>query len=223
VKALALDSSTEILCLCGRNGSRFFEVTRDVDIHHARWIVPLVDLVLTNLDLSPGELELVAAARGPGSFTGLRIGLSTARGLAVGAGCPCVFIPTLDLYSAVPRGRGVVTAAVVDAKKKRFYAALYRNGERLTDYLDAGPDEIAALVSAYPEVVLTGPHGEILHPLLAGLGAADNIVRDPDARRGRGMTLLRMGMEALAAGRVDGPSTGPLYVRPPEARPGGGL
>ena len=62
MKALALDSSTEILCLCGRNGSRFFEVTRDVDIHHARWIVPMVDLVLTNLDLSPGELELVAAA-----------------------------------------------------------------------------------------------------------------------------------------------------------------
>ncbi len=223
MKAVAIESSTEILSLCGRSGDLFFEVTRDVDLRHAEQILPLVDLVLKNLGISAGDLDLVVAARGPGSFTGLRIGMAAAKGLCAAAGCPCVSVPTLDVYgSLVPPGTGTVTAAVVDAKKNRFYAALYRDGERLTDYLDAEPGEIARLAAAHPRVVLTGPHAGLFLERLGAAGTAGNFLRDPDCRAGRSAVLLRMGMEAFEAGLRDDPSAGPLYVRPPEARPSDG-
>lgn len=214
MKVIAFDSSTEILSACGRNGTRYFEVSRDIDLRHAEQIIPLVELVLRNLSIEPRALDLVVAARGPGSFTGLRIGIASAKGLAAGAGCPCISVPTLDIYGAHPAfSGGPVTASVIDAKKKRFYTAFYRAGARVSEYLDVTPGEFTALAARFGPVVLTGPHAALLREQIS----AEGFQVDPDSRSGKSHVLLRLGTLAYERGERDGDASGPLYLRPPEA------
>jgi tRNA threonylcarbamoyladenosine biosynthesis protein TsaB len=214
---LALDTSTEILSLCCRRDNQFFEVTRNINLRHGEEIIPLTNLLLEQLGLSPRELDLVVSACGPGSFTGLRIGFATAQGLAEGAGCPLVSVPTLDIYGQFP-SRQTLAVPLIDAKKKRFYAALYRNGERLSDYMDAAPEDIAAAARRYENVILTGPHAkkfwEVLGESEKAASAGKTFSLDPDAGTGKASVLLRLGYESFRSGKTG--AAGLLYIREPE-------
>jgi tRNA threonylcarbamoyladenosine biosynthesis protein TsaB len=215
--ALALETSTEILSLCCQKDSGFFELTRNVDLRHAEQIIPLIDWLLGQIQASPGEFDFVAAPGGPGSFTGLRIGMATAKGLAAGAGCPVISVPTLDIYGQFP-SEDTVALALIDAKKKRFYAAFYRAGTRLSDYMDAAPEEILTRAAEYPRVLLTGPHAALFWGTLAESRRAGTpegrFLLDPGARTGKAGTLLRLGGEAFRRGHIK--EAGLLYIREPE-------
>jgi tRNA threonylcarbamoyladenosine biosynthesis protein TsaB len=93
--------------------------------NHAQTLVPLIERVLRQAGLSPGELAAIAVSIGPGSFTGLRIGLSTVQGLALGSALPVVGIPTLLAIAArVVEWEGLI-CAVLDARKKEVYSGLF--------------------------------------------------------------------------------------------------
>jgi tRNA threonylcarbamoyladenosine biosynthesis protein TsaB len=93
---------------------------------HARTVLPLIESTLASAGMGLRDLDLIAVSIGPGSFTGLRIGLSVAKGLAMATGLPVVGVPTLEAYaqSAGPR-RGLV-CPVLDARKGEVYAAAFR-------------------------------------------------------------------------------------------------
>lgn len=222
MNVLAIDCSTEILSLAVRSGDKTFELTRNVDLRHSEELVPAVDHALAQVGIPARRLDLVVVARGPGSFTGLRIGFASAKGFCAGAGCPLVSVPTLDVYASpfafLP---GAAVMPVIDAKKKRFYLALYRGGERSSDYLDASPEEASALAGGSDSVVLTGPHAVLLHRLLGG----DRFLLDPFGNTGKGLQLLDLGVDAYERGMIDDASSAPLYIRASEAKMGdaGGL
>jgi tRNA threonylcarbamoyladenosine biosynthesis protein TsaB len=209
--ALAIDTSTEILSLCCRRDNTFFELTRNIDLRHSEELLPLVDWLVRQMKASPEDIDLVVAAAGPGSFTGLRIGMASAKGIAAGAGCALVSVPTLDMHGQFPCGDCVVLP-LIDAKKKRFYAAFYQGGRRLSDYLDAGPEELAAMAALYPRVILTGPHAAVFP--LECRRAGGSFLLDPDAGAGKAAVLLRLGLEAFRRGETK--EAGLLYVRKPE-------
>lgn len=219
MNVLAIDCSTEILSLAARSGEKTFEMARNVDLRHSEELVPAADHALAQVGIQAKRLDLVVVARGPGSFTGLRIGFASAKGFCAGAECPLVSVPTLDVYAApfafLP-GTSVVPA--IDAKKKRFYVALYREGERSSDYLDAAPEEVSALTSGCDRVILTGPHASLLRPFLKG----DRFLLDPCGKNGKGLLLLDLGVDAFKRGMTDEASTAPLYIRASEAKPGDG-
>jgi tRNA threonylcarbamoyladenosine biosynthesis protein TsaB len=205
--ALALDTSTEILSLCCRRDNVFFSLTRNIDLRHSEELLPLADWLLRRVDASPKDIDLVVTAGGPGSFTGLRIGMASARGIAAGAGCALVSVPTLDVYGQFPCEECVVLP-LIDARKKRFYAAFYRGGRRLSEYLDSSPEELEAMAAAYARVILTGPHAAAFP---AGGGV---FTLDPDAGTGKAEVLLRLGLEAFRRGEAKGAEL--LYIRKPE-------
>ncbi len=99
---------------------------------HSANLMPMVEASLEAAGKTIGEMHAIAVVTGPGSFTGVRIGVATAKGLAHGAGIPCIPVDALEALS-VSAGRfdGVV-CPIQDARAGQVYGASFRNGERLT-------------------------------------------------------------------------------------------
>ncbi len=172
--------------------------------------VPLVGEVLSECGRRASQIDLVAVSAGPGSFTGLRVGLSIAKGIALSTGCAVVAVPTLEALAQVaadlPAAVGRLICPVLDARKGEVYTALYRAaaGEHLRCELAERACPPAALVreiagpciligdgvAAYEEVWQRhlGERGELLsfadhHPrgaVVAALGARVHAERGGD-------------------------------------------
>jgi tRNA threonylcarbamoyladenosine biosynthesis protein TsaB len=130
---------------------------------HSEKLLPMIDETLRDASLSPKDLDGIAVSIGPGSFTGLRIGLSTAKGLALSLGIPVIAVPTLDaLAHAFFRTKGTASAAVVcpmiDAKRDEAFFCFYRidaaGMSRQSEYAIALKSKIVKM--APPSVVFVG-------------------------------------------------------------------
>ena len=105
--------------------------------NHAEIILPLIDSVLERAGIGLSDVTGIAVSIGPGSFTGVRIGLSTVQGLAYGTGMPAVGISTLQAIAARVAGFEGIVCAILDARKSEVYASIFRRQgnqlERLTE------------------------------------------------------------------------------------------
>src|SRR5262245_29195740 len=129
---LALDTSTERESVAVVEGGAVAgEVRLRTADSHSRRLLPTVDFLLSTLGLSPGELAGFAVTVGPGSFTGLRVGLSTVQGLALAASRPCLGLSTLDVLAARLIGRGESLVALMDAYRGQVFGAVYDGAGRL--------------------------------------------------------------------------------------------
>jgi tRNA threonylcarbamoyladenosine biosynthesis protein TsaB len=155
---------------------------------------------------------------GPGSFTGLRIGFAAAKGIALALGIPVIAVPTLDCMAhSLSFWPGLVLPSM-DAKKNAFFAALYRQGEKISPYMDSTPEELAAALAPFLEkegessLLLTGP-GALL--LFASLSPRFPQIRtDPQYRRTHAGELLNL---APKRSILDHTGSGPLYIRKSDA------
>jgi tRNA threonylcarbamoyladenosine biosynthesis protein TsaB len=173
---------------------------------HQERLAPMTRDLMAEAGLEFGALDRIGVTVGPGSFTGLRVGLAFAKGLAFALGRPCVGVGTLEALAAGLEGGGP-KAAVIDAGRGRVYLQLFDGAASLS-----GPDilgletAVARLIEVHAsaEVVVTGPGA----PLLAGVlpGA---IVRPQPAPDPRAVARL-VAVAPLAPPR-------PLYLRPPDA------
>ena len=145
---LALDTATTT---CSAALLRDDRVLAEVHLHlprvHAQHLTPLVDDLLTRTEQAPADVDAVAVSMGPGSYTGLRIGVSTAKGWALAHDAALVGVPTLEALAAQvrPWGRpGDVVCALLDARRDDVYAAAYRLPPSPEETLDlhAGPEAL---------------------------------------------------------------------------------
>ena len=102
------------------------EFTVNVKTTHSQQLLPLIIDLLEYCRVERAELEGIAVAVGPGSFTGIRIGVSTARALAQGLSVPAVGVPTLEALAETVRGPGMLICPLLDARRGEVYGALYR-------------------------------------------------------------------------------------------------
>ncbi len=138
---------------------------------HSDTLLPMVESMLRMFEMSPSEIDLFAVSVGPGSFTGVRIGVATLKGLAFGSDKPCVGVSTID---ALAENLGIVNGLVcpvMNARREQVYTALFRfeNGvkTRLTEDSAISIAELDALLSAYEEpVYLCGDGYELTASLL---------------------------------------------------------
>ncbi|MEI6385304.1 MAG: tRNA (adenosine(37)-N6)-threonylcarbamoyltransferase complex dimerization subunit type 1 TsaB [Spirochaetota bacterium] len=214
MNVLAIDGSTGILSVCLSMPKGRAEATIDIGLSHAERIMGLVEFCLKQGGIGPGSIDLVACAEGPGSFTGLRIGMATAKGIAVGRGKPWVAVPTLDCLAWGLEHHAGAVVPVIDGKKGRLFTAIYLKGMRNGGSLDIPLATLAGLLDTYAEVLVTGPDAE----LLEGLATERSGIR-LDRRSGlgaaRGMAELARELFAERGGFPD--NAGPLYLRPSEA------
>ncbi len=102
------------------------EATLNIKKTHSERLMPLLDNLLTESGIEREALEAIAVAAGPGSFTGLRIGVSTARALAQGLSIPAVSVCTLEALAEAIPFPGTLICPLLDARRSQVYTALYR-------------------------------------------------------------------------------------------------
>jgi tRNA threonylcarbamoyladenosine biosynthesis protein TsaB len=217
---LALDTSTERESVAVvESGSIVGEVRLRTADSHSRRLLPAVDFLLSSLGLAPGELAGFAVTVGPGSFTGLRVGLSTVQGLALAASRPCLGLSTLDVLAARLTGRGDCLVALMDAYRGQVFGAVYDRAARLQSERTA-EDPRAFLASLPERPVLIGDGVARYRDLIAELRPQAEMPEDELFLAG---TLGRLAEPLLAEGRGHGPEAlRPLYLRGADVRAPGG-
>lgn len=185
---------------------------------HSVRLLPGVEFLLAGLGLAPGNLEGYAVAVGPGSFTGLRVGLSTVQGLALSSGRPCLGVSALDLWAERMRGAAPRLAAMMDAFRGDVFAALYDAEARpLGEALRIEPR--AFLANVPPGAAFLGDW--VTHHEREVRGAHPDAVL-PRRSPFLAGTLARVAAARLVAGERGDPATlRPLYLREADTRTSG--
>lgn len=225
MKLLAVESATLSGGAAILDGDRLLgEITLNIAITHSERLLAAVDRLLADCGLAPADLEGLAVSVGPGSFTGLRVGLATVKGLAMALDLPIAPVPTLDALAARLPFADAPVCPILDARKNEVYLSLYRwRGDRMCrewDYLALSPELAAAELAAAEltaPVILLGDGIEACRPWLDGQG--DGIRIAPAAQRlPAAATVAELGHAVLAAGDgVGAEALVPLYLRPSEA------
>ncbi|HUI69353.1 MAG TPA: tRNA (adenosine(37)-N6)-threonylcarbamoyltransferase complex dimerization subunit type 1 TsaB [Spirochaetia bacterium] len=209
---LALDTSTDVLAISATRSDAWASIALREGLQHSPSLIPLVDSLLARLGLEASTLDLVVCSVGPGSFTGIRIGLATSLGIARARGTPLVGISTLDALAEPWQWHRGEVYPVIDARKGKIYTALFTAGARQSDYLDVTPAELGERLSVATDPLLVGPDATRIRTII-GKGA-DRVrcaeLLDPGA-------LVRLGKAKFEKEGADPIPLRPLYLRKSEA------
>ena len=219
-RLLAIETATSWLGLAAFEGTALrAEISRDIAGKHAERLLPEIDALMASLGWAPGSLGGLAVSIGPGSFTGLRVGLATAKGIAFEGEPPVAAVSTLAaLAASAGPVRGPV-AALLDARRGEVYAGVFSQaGAGVADLVPEslfGPDALLAALPEGCEVVAGEGAGPVAERLLAArpdLGGAPGTVRVSAAAVGR------IGLAALGDGEgISADALVPRYLRRAEA------
>lgn len=158
MKILSLDSSAAVasVALC-EDTKLLAEFTLNNGNTHSESLLPMTEAMLRLYGIDVGEIELFAVSSGPGSFTGVRIGAATLKGLAFGSDAPCVGVSTLEALAQNAVACGGLICPVMNARRSQVYTALFRSdGERIERLMPDTPLSIAELdelLSSYGEPI----------------------------------------------------------------------
>lgn len=135
-----------------KDGQLLSQYTQCSALTHSRTLLPMAEDMLKNAELRLSDIDLIAVAHGPGSFTGIRIGVSTVKGLAWAAEKPCVGVSTLEAMAWHGLAVGGYICPVMDARRSQVYNALFKieNGRpvRMTEDRPIALEELAKEVTA---------------------------------------------------------------------------
>ncbi len=225
---LAIDSTTAhagVAAISG-DGAVAAEVTWHAGRNHTAELYPAIEEVLRQGKTNREELNGVIVAVGPGSFTGIRIGMATAKGLAIGLRVPLVGVGTLEaatyafawgkrpVWGALDAGRGQVVVAAFEGEQITLAQGQWR---RVVDEQILDPEEFCSRIGD-GEVILCGePPEGVVELVRERLGDLVTIPSKAARIRRPGM-LAELGWKRLIDGDSDDPmDLAPLYVRPPAA------
>ena len=167
---------------------------------HSETLMPMIEHLFKITGLSLNKIDLIACTCGPGSFTGLRIGAATAKGIAFAINKPLIAVPTLDALAYtvdknLPTGTWVVP--LMDARRGQVYSAFYQDGKRVSDYLAEDVNDVMEILKAK-----TGSNKTVSSKVI--------FVRD-------GLTASSVGAVALGMPVADESEFSLMYIRKPQA------
>ena len=176
MKLLALETSAKAAsCAVLEDGAPLAAAWQCTGLTHSRTLLPMVEDLLKNSDLSLADMDAIAVAAGPGSFTGLRIGIAAVKGLAWAAELPCIPVSTLEAMAWPLAHLEETVACAMDARRQQVYHAAFRASggalERLIPDCAVSLEEAAAGLRALPgPVTVVGDGAKLLHGFLQAQG-----------------------------------------------------
>lgn len=224
MKILALETSAKaVSAAVAEDGKILCCGYQDTGLTHSRTLMPIVEGILKNTELTVSQMDAIAVAAGPGSFTGIRIGVAAAKGLAFAADKPAIGVSTLAAMARnVAHVDGLIVCAM-DARRQQIYNALFsaRDGllTRLTPDRAVSLEEVAAQVAAMDEtrITLVGDGAALCRQSFAQAGIPCRMA-PPHLVMQNASSVALEALELAGKGQLQSAqSLQPVYLRPPHA------
>lgn len=219
---LSIDSSSKVATAALLNNDEVLgEYVLNNKREHSVLLMPMIENLLKDCNLTVNDIDGYVVSKGPGSFTGLRIGMATIKGLSFGSSKPYISISTLDAlaYSLI-NFKGII-CPIMDALRENVYTGLYKNSNgQLKSIIEPTPMDIDELVATLKEqnedVIFTGDavskHKDYIEEHLPKAQFAPNHLSII-----RASSLGELGLNLLKDGKCDDPNSAPIYLKQPQA------
>ena len=224
MKVLGIDSSgmTATVALI-EDDKLIAEFTVNNKRTHSETLMPMIDKVLTASETDIRDVELLAIASGPGSFTGLRIGAATVKGLGMSLDVPVAAIPTCEGLAMNLSGTDRLVCPLMDARRNRVYTGLYRvSGDMPEAVIEQTACDISEIVDKVNEagekVIFLGDGAAIFKEYIESNIRVEFSFANANASLQRGASIASLGLLYQKAGKtVSVDEFTPVYLRPSQA------
>lgn len=229
MKVLALDSSGLVASAAlAEDDVLLAEYTTNDKKTHSQTLLPMLDEITRMLNLDLDTIDLLAVAAGPGSFTGLRIGAATVKGLGYALNCPVAAVPTVDALAWNLYGAGALVCPMMDARRSQVYTGLYRfvknedssyRMENVMPQCAISVDELTEILNArQEEVIFLGDGVSVYRRKLEELLSCPHSYAPASCNRQRAAAVADIGMIMAKEGKlVSADDFAPEYLRMSQA------
>ena len=215
MKILAVDTSAVCASVAvTEDGKILSESSINTGLTHSRTLMPMIDSVLRNGEIAMDSIDMFACSVGPGSFTGIRIGVAAIKGLSDALGKKCIPVSTLEALAYNLIGRNCTAVSVMDARCNQVYCAIFNvQGEtvtRLTEDMALKIDDLGELLKSYENIIFVGDGAKLCNKALGCEKAPANC----EYQRGSSVCFAAVNHMDEA---LDSKELLPVYLRLPQA------
>lgn len=214
---LVLDCAVTKLSIAVKTEDKFISQTYDIGMRQSEILVPTIDEILSKAGITAAELNYSALTIGPGSFTGLRLGISALKAIELAYNVPVYGISSLTIYSYAYKDLGLPILACIDANKDKFYACLSDQNSLILEEGDYEVEEIISKLNGLSKVLVAGPDAQKLADIIK-----EN-KNDIEVLTTRASAMTTEALVAITEDKISkGEATlkdfdGPVYLRASEA------
>ncbi len=230
---LVTDTSSQALTVAIFTDS-FSETRRSQgkSVQHSEKLVPTVVELCKDANIDTKGIDLLMCTRGPGSFTGLRIGMAAFKGMAFALNKPIVSVSTLEAYASCVEGTEGAIVSVIDAKKQRWYLAAFEQSldnsgksvlTKLTPDIDGTEADLISALKKYNKIQVVGPDAKAFADVLKNLYSMSSelgykqIIANTMANEAISNAILELGLKQYETKGGDDIGQGPVYLRKSDA------
>lgn len=217
VRILAVDTSAVCAAVAVTDGEKILsESQTNTGLTHSRTLMPMIDSTLKNAEIPLESIDAFACSVGPGSFTGIRIGVAAIKGLCDGTGKKCIPVSTLEALAYNLLGTDCTAVSVMDARCNQVYCGIFRvEGEevtRLTADEAIKIDELGEKLASYENVIFVGDGARLCHKALGYK------IASPSQIFQKGSSVAFCAAKNYSEEKLlDGAELMPVYLRLPQA------
>ncbi len=157
MKALAIDCAVSKIAIAVKNESNMVKMVLDIGTKQSEKLLPTIDFLMKEANLESKDLDYTTVTLGPGTFTGLRLGLSSLKALNLANGTPVYGIPSLEAYAWPYKKSIEVVLPVIEAKEDEYFYAFYARGIQVAKDDDKSLDDILKEINEDSCVTVCGP------------------------------------------------------------------
>lgn len=220
MKILGIDTSSKFLSLGAYDGSKIYEYNMDLGTRHSSLLIPTIKRVLDALGWKIGEIDYFACGLGPGSFTGLRVGIASVKGMSWPLNKPIIGISSLDIIAGNVKNADKQIAVIVDAKRDLTYCGIYKKSggslKRISPYMLLKEDELFKKIK--DNTVILGDALSIYKDkILANIRGAG--ILDRDCWYPKGHSIIELALEKIKEKKFyNSFNIKPIYLYPKECQ-----
>lgn len=222
MKIFALDCASGAASVALLEGDRLLgETFSDVALTHSQTLLPMAEELFKNTRTELKDMDIFAVSAGPGSFTGVRIGISAVKGLADAVNKPCFAVSALEAAAYPFTGFAGIVCAAMDARCNQVYTALFQNGERILPDSAMAVSELSEILQTHRTPVLFCADGaQKVFDAFKGTLAFPRTVAPAQLRSARASSVAYLAAARLKNGEepVKARDLLPIYLRLPQAQ-----